>query len=209
MAADAQQPPGSLSPEERTDWVMTTLLKRLERSSSRYHNVPSSDGRFLYDLIRQTQRKTALEFGSANGYSAIWMGLGLVENGGKLDTVEINPRRSDECRENIRMAGLQSTVNCITGDALRISETLDGEYDFFFIDLGTMEMLPFLKSVEGKLAGDAVIALHNIGFERSYRSILKYAQTKGWSVDRRRSARGDGYGFFIITKEPDTRSRNY
>ena len=199
FAQNVQAESDASTAEERRAWVMTTFLESIA-SRWRYHNVPSADGRLLYDLMRETNRKRALEFGSANGYSAIWIGLGLEQNNGKLDTVEIDEGRAELCRQNTERAGLKSVVNCINGDALKISQSLDGNYDFLFIDLGVMEVLPFLKNVESKLTADAVIALHNIGFESSYQSILEYAKGNGWAVEQRYPGRGGGYGFFLISK---------
>lgn len=199
FAMNTETESNASTPEGRREWVMSTFLESIE-SRWRYHNVPSADGRLLYDLLRETKRKRALEFGSANGYSAIWIGLALEENNGRLDTVEIDKEMAKLCQQNTERAGLMSVVNCINGDALQISNSLDGNYDFFFIDLGIMEMLPFLKSIESKLAGDAIIALHNIDFERSCRSILEYAEKNGWVIEKRYPGEGGGYGFFLITK---------
>lgn len=199
LAGGASSGPDFSSSEERRAWVLTTFLKDIE-ARWRFHNVPAADGRFLYDLVRETKRQQALEFGSANGYSAIWIGLGLEENGGRLDTVEIDPGRSKLCEKNVGQAGLKSVVNCINGDALKVSKTLDGKYDFFFIDLGVVEVLPFLESVESKLSDDAIILLHNIGFEGSYKKTLDYARQRGWAVEKGRPSDGHGYGFFVVRK---------
>ena len=68
--------------------------------------VSEEDGRFLRVLIATSKAKRALEIGGASGYSAIWMGMGLRETGGKLVTIEYDPVRAKELAENIKRAGL-------------------------------------------------------------------------------------------------------
>ncbi len=65
-------------------------------------SVAEEDGRFLRMLVASTGRKRALEIGSAFGYSAIWIGLGLRDTGGKLVTIEIDPARAKERRTTSR-----------------------------------------------------------------------------------------------------------
>ena len=50
--------------------------------------VSEEDGKFLRVLLVSTGAKRVLEIGAASGYSAIWMGLGLRETGGRLTTIE-------------------------------------------------------------------------------------------------------------------------
>ena len=52
--------------------------------------VSEEDGRFLRVLVGATNAKSVLEIGGASGYSAIWMGMGLRQTGGKLVTGTLN-----------------------------------------------------------------------------------------------------------------------
>jgi len=63
-----------------------TLLPWIEQFRERYHNIPCSDGEFLRWLIIATNWKRVLECGTANGYSAFWLALGLEATGGTLMT---------------------------------------------------------------------------------------------------------------------------
>jgi predicted O-methyltransferase YrrM len=56
--------------------------------------VSEEDGRFLRVLVASTGAKRVLEIGAASGYSAIWMGLGLRQTGGRLSTIEYDPVRA-------------------------------------------------------------------------------------------------------------------
>ena len=51
-----------------------------------------------------------------------------------LNTLEIDPKRADDTRANLAKVGLDKTVTCITGDALKTLAGLEGEFDFGSID---------------------------------------------------------------------------
>jgi len=60
------------------------LLKQIKAADKDQLAVSEEDGRFLRLLVVTRGAKRALEIGAASGYSAIWMGLGMRETGGKL-----------------------------------------------------------------------------------------------------------------------------
>jgi predicted O-methyltransferase YrrM len=61
-----------------------------------------------------------LEIGTAIGYSGIWL-AGALPAGGMLFTMEMDPDRAREARENFARAGLTDRVNVIVGDAQRMA----------------------------------------------------------------------------------------
>jgi predicted O-methyltransferase YrrM len=191
------QPPAFSSLQERHNWVIKTFLPWMEQFIGTYHNVPRADGKFLKKLVEKTSRRRALEMGSANGYSAIWIGLGLENTQGDLKTIEIEPHIAALCRENIKHAGLDKIVTCLTGDALKVTPNLQGPFDFLFIDIGPMDMTPFVKAAEPKLTMDAIIVLHNLAFASSYQTVLDYADSKGWHVQKVKP--DHGMGLFLIS----------
>jgi predicted O-methyltransferase YrrM len=180
---------------------MDRILKQLEESGRQFDNVPRSDGRFLEAFVLKTKRKNALEIGSANGYSAIWIGRGMRENRGRLHTIENSPSRARQCRENIRLASLEATVNCIEGEAMDKVKEITENVDFLFLDMGPVDMLSIVQAVEAKLTDDAIIALHNIHFEQSYARLFEYATSRGWTVEKHQPGDDGGYGFFIVSKK--------
>jgi caffeoyl-CoA O-methyltransferase len=199
-SSDAPQPPKFSSLDERHAWVIKKYLPWMESYSWTYANVPHNDGRFLYDLIVKTQRKSALEMGSANGYSAIWIGMAMEKTGGRLITIELDKEKAGLCRGNLRNVGLSTIVKCINGDALLVAASLEGRFDFLFVDIGPVDALPFFEAAEKILDQDFIIALHNVGFAGNYENMFAYAKSKGWTIKSRRT--NDGEGFFLITPEP-------
>jgi predicted O-methyltransferase YrrM len=129
--------------------------------------VSEEDGRFLR-LMAATRRATrALEIGGASGYSAIWIGLGLRQTGGRLTTIEYDPSRAAELSANIRRAGLSDIVTVIAGDAFREIPKLPGEFDFVFLDAWKRDYKRFFDMVFPRLEPRGLFLGHNVVNKRS------------------------------------------
>ena len=71
------------------------LLRQIKQVDAGQLAVSEEDGRMLRVLAVTSRAKRALEIGSASGrYSAIWIGLGLRDTGGRLVTIEFDPVRA-------------------------------------------------------------------------------------------------------------------
>jgi caffeoyl-CoA O-methyltransferase len=140
-------------------------------------NTTIGDAMMLRILAESAGAKRGLEVGSANGFGAINMGIAFERTGGHLYTLEIDPRRVKECRENLKKVGLENTVTCIEGDALKTLPTLEGKFDFVFIDAVKRDYLKYLKIIEPKLKPGTVIVGDNvIQSARAMRDFLDYIQ---------------------------------
>lgn len=137
------------------------LLKRLEPQGRKNLNVPRTDGVYLKIAAESTGAKRALEIGSSNGYSAVWIGWGLEETDGHLWTIEIDPGRAKECRENLKEAGLDKVVTSVEGDALKEIAKLEGPFDYVFIDAWKQDYDEYFRLFFPKLAEGGVIIAHN------------------------------------------------
>lgn len=179
----APVPPRWSSDAERHGWIMDVLMPWMERFRERYHNVPRSDGEFLRWLVVATRRQQALEIGTSNGYSALWLGMGLEATGGRLTTVEIDAQRVREARDHLKRAGLlDRVVTVVEGDALKVVPTLKDTFDFAFIDIGP-RALPFFQVAEPKLSRGAIVAVHRPPFPGALSDLLEaLKQRPEWLV---------------------------
>ena len=73
-----------------SDAEIKAYLPNLIEPGQREANIVLADGQYLHDLVVRTQAKRVLEIGTANGYSAIWMAMGLRKTAGHLVTLEIH-----------------------------------------------------------------------------------------------------------------------
>ncbi|MCS7252504.1 MAG: O-methyltransferase [Armatimonadota bacterium] len=138
------------------------ILEELEEFSGKFSNVPRTDGQLLNMLVKIARAKNVLEVGTSNGYSAIWLCLALEETDGYLTTIEINPERVKMAKENLKRVGLSHRATVIEGDGHKIVPTLDGKFDFVFLDADKgREQDYFGYLYPKKLAIGAIIAVHN------------------------------------------------
>jgi predicted O-methyltransferase YrrM len=83
------------------------------------------------------QPRRVLEIGTLGGYSTIWMARALPE-GGRIFSLEFNPRHADVARGNLENAGLLDRVDIRVGravDSLPVLESSGaGPFDLIFID---------------------------------------------------------------------------
>jgi predicted O-methyltransferase YrrM len=135
------------------------FIKNFQRISL---NTTIGDAMMLRILVESMRAKRGVEVGSANGFGAINMGIGFERTAGHLYTLEIDPQMVKECRENLKKVGLENTVTCIEGDALKTLPTLEGEFDFVFIDAVKRDYFKYLKLIEPKLKPGAVIVADNV-----------------------------------------------
>ncbi|MDE2184496.1 MAG: O-methyltransferase [Alphaproteobacteria bacterium] len=95
--------------------------------------VSPAQGKLLHLLARLMKARRILEIGTLGGYSAIWLGRALPP-GGKLVTLEYSPKHAEVARANLARAGLAQVAKVKVGAALDVLPSLEGPFDFFFID---------------------------------------------------------------------------
>src|SRR5262245_55508532 len=79
--------------------------------------VAPNAGKFLNLIARMIGAKRILEIGTLGGYSAIWMARALPE-GGRLVTLEFDPKHARVAQDNLDKAGLGAVVDLRLGRAL-------------------------------------------------------------------------------------------
>jgi predicted O-methyltransferase YrrM len=125
-------------------------------------NVDPDEGAFLRDWVVKVKAKHALEIGTSNGFSGIWIALGLHETGGQLLTLEIDERRARLAEDNFREAGVDSLVMLKRCDALKEVPRLGGPFEFVFIDAWKQDYLRYLEMVVPLVPAGGVIIAHNV-----------------------------------------------
>ena len=99
--------------------------------------VSATQGKFLHMLARLQKARAILEVGTLGGYSAIWLARGLAP-GGRLVTLEFEPKHAEVARANIAGARLADRVDIRLGRAIdtlpQIAAEKLGPFDLVFID---------------------------------------------------------------------------
>jgi len=154
--------PGRLRAQAQVPADIAKLLASIRAADAGQLAVSEEDGRFLRVLVTASRTQHALEIGAADGYSAIWIGLGLRQTGGHLTTIELDAARAKSAADHIRQAGLADVVTVIGGDAFKQIPKVPGTFDFVFLDAWKPDYKRFLDLVFPRLVVGGVFAAHNV-----------------------------------------------
>ncbi|MDD6691397.1 MAG: O-methyltransferase [Lachnospiraceae bacterium] len=120
--------------------------------------------RFLLELRHP---KNILEVGAATGFSSLFLRT-YADKDAKITTIERDPERAERARLHYREAGeagvFQGTsgITLLEGDAADILKTLEGEYDFLFMDAAKGQYGNFLPEVLRLLSPGGLLLSDNI-----------------------------------------------
>ncbi len=124
--------------------------------------ISPSQGKLLELLVRLCGAHSILELGTLGGYSTIWLARSLPV-GGRVITLEANPRYAEVARTNLASAGLADVVDVRVGPALRTLPELcadgAGPFDVIFIDADKKSNPDYLEwSLKLSKPGTVIIA---------------------------------------------------
>lgn len=132
------------------------------RKGPRYLNVAADHGRLLRVLTESIGAKLAVEVGTSTGESAVWLGLALKANGGKLLTHEIDKGRAGVARENFKKAGLDDVITVIEGDAHETVTQHKDPIDLLFLDADKEGYIDYLQKLLPLVRPGGLIVAHNM-----------------------------------------------
>jgi predicted O-methyltransferase YrrM len=138
------------------------VLKQIKAADKDMLAVSEEDGRFMRLLVAAARANKGLEIGAASGYSAIWIGLGLRETGGRLVTIEYDKARAQQAVENVNKAGLSDIVQVISGDAFAEIPKVPGTFDFVFCDAWKRDYQKFFSMVFPRMDKGGLFLAHNV-----------------------------------------------
>src|SRR5437762_712266 len=133
--------------------ALLTELAQATREFSRMHvmMVGRLEGRFLKMLVAAVGARRVLEIGTFTGYSALSMAEALPSNG-KLITCELDPAHAEMARRYIARSAYADMIEVRVGPALETLRTLEGTFDFVFIDADKAGYLAYYELVLPKLS---------------------------------------------------------
>ena len=147
-----------------TDEITAQTLSELEKTQRDFWNIPRQTGVLLNMFIKMMDVKNALEIGTSNGYSGIWLSKALKQTGGKLTTIEFYEKRQSVAIENFKKCGTFDVVRPIQGSACEIIKNFDKneKFDFVFIDANKKEYVEYFELLKPHLTQKVLIVADNI-----------------------------------------------
>jgi predicted O-methyltransferase YrrM len=125
-------------------------------------NLEPASAQLLSILVRASGVTRALEIGTSNAYSTIWLAWSLAPAGGRIVSIDRNPDKHTLARENLRRADLLDRVELRTGDASEIARQLTGPFDLVFLDADRRSFPEQIQILLPKLADKALVVADNV-----------------------------------------------
>ena len=146
------------------DNTTSQTLSELEKTQKQFWNIPRVTGGLINMFIKMMNVQNALEIGTSNGYSGLWIAKALKETGGKLTTIEFYEKRQSIAIENFIKCGVIDIVRPLQGDAIEtiLSFAPDEKFDFVFIDANKRQYVEYFKLIKPHLTPKALIVADNI-----------------------------------------------
>ena len=141
----------------------TAMLDQIEREATADY-VPiirKEMQSFLKFLLAMKKPARILEVGTAVGFSAILMAE-YDPVPCQIITIENYEKRIPIARENFKRAGKEAQITLLEGDAAEVLKTLEGPYDFIFMDAAKGQYIHFLPEILRLLARDGVLVSDNV-----------------------------------------------
>ena len=88
---------------------------------------------FMRTMLLMNKPKRILEVGTAIGFSALLMSEFMPQDG-HITTIENYEKRIPIARANFQKYGKEDRITLLEGDAAEVLKTLEGPYDFIFMD---------------------------------------------------------------------------
>ncbi|MET9297537.1 class I SAM-dependent methyltransferase [Streptomyces sp. NPDC003077] len=105
-----------------------------ERAGSFMLDVGPEVGQLLNTLVRALAARTVVEVGGSVGYSTLWLAEAVRATGGRLYSIEVDPGKQAEQRDNVEAAGLADVVELTALEAPALVPTLTGPLDLVLLD---------------------------------------------------------------------------
>jgi predicted O-methyltransferase YrrM len=149
------------------------VLERLEREDAderaqglpqeeRSRQVARTTGQFLFALVAAQTDCEVLELGGSRGYSTIWFAAGVRHLGGRVLSLEHDPRKIAAWRRNIAEAGLEDWAELVEGDARETLRAIDDVFDVVFIDAEKEDYEELFQLARGKVEPGALFVADNV-----------------------------------------------
>jgi len=117
-------------------------------------------GRFLEAIVFGMQARRILEIGAFTGYSSISMAAAMPVDG-KIITCELDAQHAALARRNISASAQADRIEIREGPAIETVASLEGPFDFIFIDADKGSYVDYYEATIPKLARTGLLAADN------------------------------------------------
>jgi predicted O-methyltransferase YrrM len=151
-------------------YLFQKLLGRNPSFTDQYHKMAdlslqfsSEHGMLAYNTARAIGAKRIVEFGTAFGFSTIYLAAAIQDNGGgEVIGSEFVEKKVERAKANLEAAGLTQYTDIRLGDAILSLADPGGDIDMILLD-GSKELyLPVLEMLAPFLRRGGVVLADNV-----------------------------------------------
>ena len=116
---------------------------------------------FIKTLLALKKPQRILEVGTAVGFSTLLM-CEYSQPEMHITTIENYEKRIPIARQNFVRAGKEKKITLLEGDAMDVLKTLEGPYDFIFMDAAKGQYIHFMPEVMRLLVPGGILVSDNV-----------------------------------------------
>jgi len=143
--------------------------------------ITKETGEFFNILLRGMKAKRILEVGMSVGFSTLWFADAILENQGKIVTIEKDPSKISRARANFEEAGITDQIQILQGEALQILKNISGSnkseqlelFDFAFLDADKELSIEYFDLILPIIKVGGIIATDNMLYPEKFRPLMK------------------------------------
>ncbi|MEU0007157.1 FAD-dependent monooxygenase [Streptomyces sp. NPDC006314] len=128
------------------------------------HQVPiigPLSGRLLWQLATMSRSRRVFEFGSAIGFSTIWLARAVGPEG-KVYYTESDETLAERAREFVEKAGVADRVEFLIGDAVKSFRSVEGDFDLVLCDVDKRLYPTVLREAVPRLRDGGLFVADNV-----------------------------------------------
>ncbi|WP_300376499.1 O-methyltransferase [Henriciella sp.] len=143
------------------DAVLDRAIERSAKAGLPDIQLTPGQGKLIYMLAKMIGASRILEVGTLGGYSTVWLGRALPEDG-ELVSVELESSHVQIARETLKDAGLSRLCQVIEGRGLDEMAALDPYFDMVFLDANKDGYPAYLRQALRLTRPGGLIAADNV-----------------------------------------------
>ena len=139
------------------------VISEMERYAKK-HDVPIIGpvvARMIYLVAQISGAKRIFEMGSAIGYSTIWLARAAGPEA-EVYYTDGAPANAARARGYFKRAGVENSIQIMTGDAVNLIDQVPGEFDLIFIDVDKHQYPDALRKAVPRLRSGGLLLADNV-----------------------------------------------
>ncbi len=139
------------------------VISEMERYAKK-HDVPIIGpvvARMIYLVAQISGAKRIFEMGSAIGYSTIWLARAAGPEA-EVYYTDGDPANAARARGYFKRAGVENSIQIMTGDAVNLIDQVPGEFDLIFIDVDKHQYPEALRKAIPRLRPGGLLLTDNV-----------------------------------------------